>query len=510
MIEINEKFKQVESLVWEGKNVFVTGRAGVGKSTLLTYLKDKIDWPAVVLAPTGVAAVNIGGQTIHSFFGFKPDITEERAEHLGKKSKKKIYRQLQTVIIDEISMVRADLLDCIDVFLRKARRAEMPFGGVQLVMFGDLFQLPPIVTREDKKWMQDVYPTAYFFSAKVMADFNYEIVELTKVYRQNDPSFIEILNGIRNRSISEEMLAELNQRHQPDYVFGQEENEICLTATNQRAEEINQKMLAGLPGKEFRLVGLISGEFGERRLPAPLELTLKEGAQIMLTNNDSKGRWINGSLGKVKKIKPREDLVIVESEAGEIWKVAPYTWEMFRYYWDEEKGQVASELVGSYEQFPMILAWAITIHKSQGKTFEKVVVDLDRGVFANGQLYVALSRCTSLEGLVLKQACQRKQMLLDWEVVKFLNGREYEKAEKKMSLTAKRKLIEEAIEKGRKIEIVYLKSNGDRSKRVIEPYEVGETEYRSVSYEGLVGFCHLRGEERVFRLDRILELKMVE
>ena len=510
-IELNKEFSEALRLMEDGPEVlFVTGRAGTGKSTLLEYFKRKTKKRAVFLAATGVAAVNIKGQTLHSFFGFKPDITVEKVKKKYKnRGKRGFYRKLDLIVIDEISMIRADLLDCVDAFLRMhGKDKNKPFGGVRMVFIGDLYQLPPVVTGEERRIFKEFYKSPYFFDALVMKECKLKLVELKKIYRQKDEQFIRLLNKVRNRSVDDDDLEMINKRYEPEFEVSDEEMFVYLTTTNKMADEENERRLKQLRGKLYEFEGEMWGEFEKRSLPVKMSLKIKAGAQVMLCNNDRDGRWINGSIGRVMKVKDEE--IIVELLDGEVVEVKQNTWECFRFYFDEKVGRVKSEAVGSFRQFPMILAWAVTIHKSQGKTFDRVIVDIGRGTFSHGQSYVALSRCTSFEGLVLKKPFLKKHILMDWRVVRFLTEFQYRLAEKRMSVEAKIGLIERVIEERGKLKIVYLKANDERSKRVIEPDEVGEMEYAGKEYLGVSGYCLKRQDERVFRVDRILELEVIE
>lgn len=512
-IELNAQFKAALSAIEAGKHVFVTGKAGTGKSTLLSYFRAKSSANLVVLAPTGVAAVNIAGQTIHSFFRFRPDITVEKVKQKYKKPHNAhLYRSLTTIIIDEISMVRADLFDCVDAFLRMhgPKKGE-PFGGIQMILIGDLYQLPPVVTGAERQIFSTHYQSPYFFDAKAFSGFEINIIELEKIYRQKDEGFIRILNGIRNRSIDEVMFAKLNTRVRPDFEPEQKKMHVYLVTTNAKAQDLNFRELSRLPGKKWNFEGELRGEFDRKALPAPLILELKTGSQVMLTNNDRELRWVNGTVGSVQKIETTEegDVIWVKLETGETVDVSPHRWDMFRFAYNQNLRRIDTETVGSYTQYPLLLAWALTIHKSQGKTFERVIVDMDRGAFAHGQTYVALSRATSLSGLVLKKPIEKKHLLLDWRVVKFLTGFAYARSEERLSLADKVSLIKQAITAKRGLEITYLKANDEKSRRTIRPAEVGKREYLGKTFTGVVGFDELRGEERVFRVDRILELKVI-
>ena len=493
--------------------MFITGRAGTGKSTLLEYFRSETRKKIAVLAPTGVAALNVKGQTIHSFFGFKPDITvsKVRKEYKGR-DRKGLYKSLDALIIDEISMVRADLLDCVDEFLRlNGKSKDKPFGGVQMIFVGDLYQLPPVVTGQERKIFQTVYETPYFFSAGVFERFDFDLLELEKIYRQTDGVFIGILNAVRNRSITDEHLATLNVRHNPSFTPPAGDFYIQLTTTNNKAAQINGEELHKLKSKLRTFQGIIRGEFDRKQFPTDVELHVKIGAQVMLVNNDREGRWVNGSVGKIVDIEKgedsEEDIIWVELSEREIVDVAPYTWEVFRLSFDQKTNRLESETIGSFTQYPIILAWAVTIHKSQGKTFDKVIIDMDRGAFAHGQTYVALSRCTTLEGMVLKQPIKKSHILLDWKVVKFLTQFQYKKADREISLEERIGIIKKAIQEKGKLTIVYLKGSDEKSKRVIKPTFLGELEYMDKTFLGIEAFDFLRNEERVFRVDRILTLE---
>ena len=413
------------------RNLFITGKAGTGKSTLLSYFRDHTTKNVVVLAPTGVAAVNIKGQTIHSFFRFKPDITPESVHSIIiRRTQKALYQKIDTIIIDEVSMVRADLMDCIDTFLRlHAKDRSAAFGGVQIIFIGDLYQLPPVVTRHERGIFRDVYASPYFFDSKIFRSLwgngnsgEVEIVELKKIYRQKEEEFIKLLGGIRNRTATQQDLELLNTRHIPDFVPPEDDFYIYLTTTNALADYVNRQKLEQLSGDICCCDGVLTGQFQERNLPTHHSLSLKVGAQVMLLNNDPEGRWINGSLGKILDIMKRGKSISVELSNGEVVDVHPFQWDMFRFFFNEDTESLESESVGSFKQYPLRLAWAVTIHKSQGKTFERVIVDIGNGTFAHGQTYVALSRCTNFEGLILKRPILLKHILLDDSVTRFMKS----------------------------------------------------------------------------------------
>lgn len=511
-LDFNPVFQKALSLLEKSnKNLFITGRAGTGKSTLLSYFRSQTKKKVVVLAPTGVAALNIYGQTIHSFFKFKPDITLQNVKARYKKDdKKNIFKQIDTLIIDEVSMVRSDLLDCVEKSLRLNRGSAQPFGGVQMVFIGDLYQLPPVVTGSEKEIFKTYYASQYFFDAHAMEELPLEFIELEKIYRQKDDTFITLLNSIRNNSATEDHLDAINARFDPDFVPDLNFFSLHLTTTNALADQINAEYLAKLRTKERNYDGRTSGSFDNRSLPTDVSLSVKVGAQIMMLNNDSAGRWVNGSIGKIvgiEKEEDMEDMLIIELSAGEIVEVTPYTWELFEFAYDDKQKRLESATVGSFTQYPLRLAWAVTIHKSQGKTFDEIIIDLGRGTFVHGQLYVALSRCTTLAGIVLKQKVAKKHIFMDWRVVRFMTQFQYAKSDAALPLAEKVRILENAAAEQSALEIVYLKANDEKSQRVIIPYQVGQMEFKGKNFLGVSASDKKSGEDRVFRVDRILEIK---
>ena len=512
-IEINPEFKAALDLMENtNKNVFITGRAGTGKSTLLEYFRQHTKKQVVVLAPTGVAALNVRGQTIHSFFRFKPDITLSKVARIIKDDRKNIYKKIDALVIDEISMVRADLLDCVDKFLRLNRsNKNLPFGGLQMIFIGDLYQLPPVITSREKEIFRTHYQSGYFFSAHVFDSLKMELMELEKIYRQKDQKFIDLLNAIRNNTVGEDDLARLNTRVNQDFEPRPDDFYVHLTPTKRASQEINQRQLEKIKGKAFHHRGNIEGRFEESYLPAEIDLYLKKGAQVMLLNNDSVGRWVNGSIGKVSAIEKGEDksdpaTVLVELANGNIEAVTPFTWEIFNYRYNPQLQQLESEITGSFTQYPLKLSWSVTIHKSQGKTFDKVVVDIGNGTFAHGQIYVALSRCTSFEGLVLKKLIHKKHIFMDWKVVDFITKFQYRRSEEKLPLERKIEILKKALADQTSLKITYLKTSDEKSSRLIQPLYVGELEYGGKTFLGVEAFCFARRDKRVFRLDRILSI----
>jgi ATP-dependent exoDNAse (exonuclease V) alpha subunit len=512
-IELNAQFqKALDVMEHTRKNVFITGKAGTGKSTLLDYFRSTTNKRIVVLAPTGVAALNVRGETIHSFFGFKPDITLKKIKKLSA-GKTRIYKELEAIVIDEISMVRADLLDCIDRFLQlNAAYPESPFGGIQMICIGDLYQLPPVVTAKEKEIFGAHYKSQYFFDADSFKGFPMEFIELEKIYRQKDALFIKLLNTIRNNSLTEADLRMLNTRVGADLTAGGASGYVVhVTTTNQSAGEINSECLHKLHTKNYVYHAEIEGDFKEHASPTDPQLCLCIGAQVMLLNNDSQGRWVNGSIGEVITIKNDKetnlDSVFVRVSDGLIVEVLPFTWEIFHFSFDKNTGTIETDFVGSFTQYPLKLAWAITIHKSQGKTFDRVIIDMGKGAFAGGQTYVALSRCTSLEGITLTRPIKRSDIFMDWRIVRFVTGHQYALSARDMPLEDKMHVIRRAIQEEKSLEIVYLKARDEKSRRVIKPFNLGEKIYRDKPFIGVDAYCLERRENRVFRVDRILEIK---
>lgn len=423
ILDKNEKFVEALTLLDSStESLFVTGRAGTGKSTLLQHFKKVSSQNLIVLAPTGVAAVNVGGATIHSFFGFKPDVTLEKAWEKGGKAKKPdLYRNLEAIVIDEISMVRADLLDCIDAFMRRVCGSSHPFGGKRVIFFGDLYQLPPVVTRDEMDIYRTRYATPFFFSADVMSRLSLRLIELDHIYRQSDPDFINILNAIREKALLPAHLNLLNTRVSPDYAPPPEEYVVHLTGTNRDAETYNAYQLSSLDGEERGFEATSTGAFDRRTEPAPRELVLKRGAQVMLTSNDREKRFINGTVGRVEDMDRQngEPVISIRLQNGKLVDVGPNSWEMFKFDYNPKSKKITSDVAGTYTQLPLMLAWSITIHKSQGKTFDRVIIDLPRS-FAHGQTYVALSRATSLSGIILKRPITHAHVIMDPVVTTWL------------------------------------------------------------------------------------------
>jgi ATP-dependent DNA helicase PIF1 len=415
------------------EHLFLTGEAGTGKSTLLEYFRNSTDKNVVVLAPTGVAALNVEGQTIHSFCAFGPDVTLQKVKKLGAWSaKRKLLNNLSAIIIDEISMVRADLLDCVDKFLRlNGPTATMPFGGLQMIFIGDLYQLPPV----EKDFGSDTglfkeYESPYFFHSRAFKSAKFNFIQLKTAYRQKEQVFLDVLNAVRNNAANSDHLQILNARTQNDgQKFAFEKFAIYLTPTNARARQVNNFFLGKIQSEPKTYLGTAMGSFEDRELPTDLNLQIKTDSQIMMLNNDQKKRWVNGTMGKIVNILKADDkennssdVISIELETGETVKVEPHTWEMYQFVLDKQTQKIQSRTKGTFTQYPFKLAWAVTIHKAQGKTFDKVFVDLTTGTFAHGQLYVALSRCRTLNGLHLKRAIKPSDIILDNRIVEFLHS----------------------------------------------------------------------------------------
>ena len=418
-----------------GISIFLTGKAGTGKTTFLRALKEHSNKRNVIVAPTGVAAMNADGMTIHSFFQlplspFVPNANiKNRFDY--SKEKRKIMRTLDLLIIDEISMVRADVLDAIDSVLRRFREPNKPFGGVQLLMIGDLQQLTPVVTPTEEELLQRYYDTPYFFGSKALRSINYVTIELTHVYRQQDETFITLLNNIREGNVSESDLQRLNQRYDPTFQPKQGSDYIRLTTHNRMAESYNEDQLRNLPTRAYTFSAETEGNFPEYNYPTDFNLTLKVGAQVMFIRNDNIGRYYNGRIGHVTYVDNEKISVLCPGDE-EPFDVEAETWENTKYTLNEKTKQIEAEVQGTFKQYPLRLAWAITIHKSQGLTFEHAIIDAQAS-FASGQVYVALSRCKSLEGLVLASPIGNAAIINDSRVSDYISH-QTEGAQKSISV----------------------------------------------------------------------------
>ncbi len=395
-------------------NLFLTGRAGTGKTTMLRKFLAGAGEKAIVLAPTGVAAMNAGGQTIHSFFKFPPRLIEPT--DIKRLRSTRLVKAIDTMIIDEISMVRSDMLDAIDKSLKLNRASKRPFGGVRMILSGDLHQLPPVVSGQEAPILRERYGGSYFFNAPAFKDAEFSLLALKHVFRQAEPRFLALLGALRTGRVTPNDEAVLRGLVSTRSAVEASETHVVLTPNNANAYRINQARLEGLNTRSQRFEAAVQGQFDEKAYPTEADLELKEGARVMLIKNDPEGRWVNGTLATVAGFSGTRVMVEIEDH---VYEIEPTAWEKYRYELDPETKKVKREVVGTFKQMPLRLAYAVTIHKAQGLTLDKVFIDFDSGMFAHGQAYVAFSRARSLEGLSISRELRPRDLVLDREAFAF-------------------------------------------------------------------------------------------
>lgn len=514
-VELTEEFKEIlDILNNSNESIFITGKAGTGKSTLINHFITNTRKKLVILAPTGIAALNVNGQTINSFFKFPPTIINP--EHIKPDYLRAgLFINLEMIIIDEVSMTRVDLMDGIDVALRRNRnKLDEPFGGIQMVFVGDLFQLPPVVTSEDRVKIVSKYGGEYFFDAPVFKTYKYHFKELNKIFRQSAEQiqFKNLLNNVRNNSVKFEDMVLINSRHKDNTTV--QEDGIFLTSKKDIARRINAEKLESIQLPLYEFVGTLSGKYlklAEQteeqlydKLPSPFRLKLKHGVHVVMLKNDSGRRWANGSVGEVVKISKDSLWVSIN---GNQYKVERETWKEVEYILNPETKEIEARTIAEYTQYPLQLAFAMTIHKSQGKTFDKIVVDIGTGAFAHGQVYVALSRCRTLEGISLNNPINDKDIIVDPRVVSFYSTRTIPVLPLQVSNSTTLDILLKAIKDNAIALIEYQNYDGEVSKRQISKIQISNNHKdRGYLNAHIKAYCHLRKEEREFKIDRIRKI----